>query len=73
MSIYWIINSDNFQSQILVNILRDKIFGIDMRHFSIVVIDECHHTDGRHPNNRAMEQYFRLKLEEETMRESQVG
>ncbi|XP_067657358.1 antiviral innate immune response receptor RIG-I-like [Haliotis asinina] len=51
--------------QILVDALRLKGTGISsLCEFTMLVFDECHHTNSRHPFNRIMFSYMDLKLDE---------
>ncbi|XP_048249285.1 antiviral innate immune response receptor RIG-I-like [Haliotis rufescens] len=51
--------------QILVDALRLEGTGVSsLSEFTMLVFDECHHTNSRHPFNRIMFNYMDLKLNE---------
>ncbi|KAI3659797.1 hypothetical protein MP638_002754, partial [Amoeboaphelidium occidentale] len=46
--------------QSLVNYMRHGMLRFDQ--FSLLILDECHHTTGNHPYNLLMEMYHKFKL-----------
>lgn len=49
-------------AQILLNALRDGI--VSVTDFSLMVFDECHHTNDNHSYNMIMNQYLDIKLQD---------
>lgn len=48
-------------AQVLLNCLKAKeLRGLEI--FNILVFDECHHTDKKHPYKEIMDIYFERKL-----------
>jgi ERCC4-related helicase len=54
-------------AQILVNALKDNTVSISQT--SLLLFDECHHTNGDEPYNRIMQAYLSLKLEKNNKEE----
>ena len=50
-------------AQILVNALNDKEHMVALSDISLLILDECHHTQKEHPYNKIMEKYLALKLQ----------
>ena len=50
-------------AQILVNALNDKEHEVALSDISLLIFDECHHTQKEHPYNKIMEKYLALKLQ----------
>lgn len=48
-------------AQILVNALKDKNSGVRLTDITLLIFDECHHTNKDHPYNKIMERYMTLK------------
>ena len=66
-------------AQLLVNAMKPRTLEfkgvsdqIHFDHFSLMVIDECHHADRGHPYNVLMAKYVDMKLANSTMRLPQV-
>ena len=51
-------------AQLLVNALMSR--DVEITQFSLLVFDECHHTNVKHPFNRIMHYYLDIKLGENT-------
>lgn len=49
-------------AQILLNALRDGI--VSVTDFSLMVFDECHHTNDNHSYNMIMNRYLDIKLQD---------
>ena len=50
-------------AQILVNALNDKEHMVALSDISLLILDECHHTQKEHPYNKIMEKYLALRLQ----------
>ena len=49
-----------FTAQSFLNFLEKKTFALEQ--YTLIVFDECHHTDLKHPYNEVMLRYLHLKL-----------
>ena len=49
--------------QILVDAIKKDVTPIDISVFTLLIFDECHHTDKGHPYNKVMADYLDKKLE----------
>ena len=49
--------------QILVDAIKKDFTPIDISVFTLLIFDECHHTDKGHPYNKVMADYLDKKLE----------
>ena len=50
-------------AQILVNALEDPESTVSLSGISLLIMDECHHTNKDHPYNKIMVQYMTLRLQ----------
>jgi ERCC4-related helicase len=48
-------------AQVLLNFLNSKDVG-KLNMFDIIVFDECHHADKKHPYKKIMDNYFEQRL-----------
>ncbi|XP_045159837.2 ATP-dependent RNA helicase DHX58-like [Mercenaria mercenaria] len=59
-------------AQVLLNYLKAKDIGsLDV--FDIIVFDECHHTDKKHPYKKIMDNYFEQRLKNAIVKPQIVG